>query len=201
MTAAGRALALVRLTAGDLRPATVELTAGDHWSADPGPGRTGRPDRPAGVDVHWSVDPDARRDGRWAETADVLRCGRPAPGPAAAARRARWLLARHPGCLLASVPDATGCWVIGLRDGRLLTASPRPPVPAGAVGPVGAVLASFLHGWLTAGRALEELGAVRLSGAGTSLRLRLRALAAGGPGPLPWAAGPGRAGDAVPPGG
>ncbi|ARZ66538.1 hypothetical protein SMD11_0872 [Streptomyces albireticuli] len=176
MTAVERVLAVVRLTAGDRRPATVELTAGARWSADPGPGRTGRP---AGVDVHWSVDPDARRDGRWTETADVLRCGRPAPGPAAAVRRARWLLARHPGCLLASVPDAAGGWVIGLRDGRLLAASPCPAVPPGTVG---AALASFLHGWLTAGRAPEELTVVRFSrpGARVSVRLRPRCGAHGG---------------------
>ncbi|MFE0045547.1 hypothetical protein [Streptomyces albireticuli] len=169
-------MAVVRLTAGDRRPVTVELTATDRWSADPGPGRTGRP---AGVDVHWSVDPDARRDGRWTETADVLRCGRPAPGPAAAARRAHWLLTRHPGCLLASVPDAAGGWVIGLRDGRLLTASPRPAVPPV---PAGAALTSFLHGWLTAGRALEELAVVRFSRPGARVSVRLRPRCGGRPG-------------------
>ncbi|MBT2387086.1 hypothetical protein, partial [Streptomyces sp. ISL-11] len=85
MPDAGRALVLVRLTGRDRR-ATVESAVTERWSADPGPGPGGRP---AGVDVHWSVDPDGRQGRLWVESADVLRCGRAAPGTGAAVRRVR----------------------------------------------------------------------------------------------------------------
>ncbi|MGG2462016.1 hypothetical protein ACO0M4_19705 [Streptomyces sp. RGM 3693] len=117
------------------------------------------PVRPAGVgvpDVHLWADPDGGPDGRWAEFADVL-VTRTALPPEAARQRARALLVRHPGCLVAVVPHtAAGCAVAVRGAPVAWCAGPgappsRPPVPPWLVG-------SVLHGWLAAG---GPLGAVR----------------------------------------
>ncbi|CAM5339721.1 hypothetical protein [Streptomyces abikoensis] len=164
----GHARAVVR-PGGRRRAATV-LLAGVHWTVGPGPGG------PPAADVHWSVDPDGRAGARWAGSADVLRCGRPSPGPGAAAFRAVKLLARHAGCLLAAVPAVGGALVIGVRGGRLLTVEYGPGAPQGpcaAAGEAGvAVLASYVHGLLVAGLPVDRIAGLVVEGAEGSLRLR-----------------------------
>ncbi|MFF2806086.1 hypothetical protein ACFVT2_02705 [Streptomyces sp. NPDC058000] len=121
------------------------------------PGRG--PVRPAGdgvPDVHLWADPDGGPGGHWAEFADVL-VTRTALPPGAARKRARALLARHPGALVAVVPHTAGGCVVAVRGAPVVwCAGPgarpsRPPVPPCLVG-------SVLHAWLAAG---GPLGAVR----------------------------------------
>ncbi|MEH6376429.1 hypothetical protein V7793_19190 [Streptomyces sp. KLMMK] len=149
------------------RGATV-LLEGVRWTVRPGPG--GSPAR----DIHWSVDPDGRAASRWVGSADVLRCGRPSPGPGAASFRAMRLLARHTGCLLAAVPVAGGGLVIGVRGGRLLTMEYGPVTHGprtGAGEDEVAALASYVHGRLVAGLPLERLTGLTVERAGRVLEL------------------------------
>ncbi|WP_058042724.1 hypothetical protein [Streptomyces roseifaciens] len=161
------------------RGATV-LLDGVSWTVRPGPAGPPAADdggvrRLPARDVHWSVDPDGRAAPGWAGSADVLRCGRPSPGPGAASFRAMGLLARHTGCLLTAVPVAGGGLVIGVRGGRLLTmeCEPAPHGPhTGAGADEVAVLASYVHGRIVAGLPLERLAGLAVGCAGRVLELR-----------------------------
>ncbi|MDO0926654.1 hypothetical protein QQY24_14980 [Streptomyces sp. TG1A-8] len=93
------------------------------------------------------------------EHADVLVSRVPLP-PAAARRRVRDLLARHPGCLAAAVPGpARGC-VVGVRDAAggvrcawLERSGARAPAPP-------RVVVAVVHAWVAAGGAPTALRSV-----------------------------------------
>ncbi|MCX2922101.1 hypothetical protein [Streptomyces sp. NEAU-W12] len=160
--ASGRGPALVRL---DL---LVPVVSG-HWP--PGPhGYPYLPGRGAACDVHLRADPDAPCAAGLAECADVLVS--PTPLPVAAARhRVSHLLVRHPGCLVAAVPDGDGGCVIGVRDTAGGVGYAWQEAGAGAEGgPASAVgcfrapphvAASAVHAWSVSGGPLRALRSVR----------------------------------------
>lgn len=103
-------------------------------------------------DVAVIVDMDQDGQRRWLYVADVLLTRQALDPP-------EWMEAtfrRYPGAALLAVerPASTR---FGLRDGRLVTAT-----PGGAATPA----AAFLHGWLAAGRPIEALdgAALRVGG-------------------------------------
>ncbi|MFD3824594.1 hypothetical protein [Streptomyces sp. NPDC058625] len=173
-SASGRVPALVRL---DLLVPVVS----DHRF--PGPhAYPYLPGRGAACDVHLRADPDAPCAAGLAECADVLVS--PTPLPVAAARhRVSHLLIRHPGCLVAAVPDGDGGCVIGVRDAAGGVGYARQGAGAGAgagaeagggAGAEGApasavgcfrapphVAASAVHAWSAAGGSLRALRSVR----------------------------------------
>lgn len=112
---------------------------------------------PVAVDMHMAADMDDEEQRPWFEAADVLfrsherLVGRPEDWIAE-------VLRRHPGCRVAAVgrgPD--GC-VMGLRDGRLVEIEAVTPRPVRSTDGAGdALLASFLHVWLTSGEPVEAL--------------------------------------------
>ncbi|WP_326811007.1 hypothetical protein OIE62_23425 [Streptomyces scopuliridis] len=111
--------------------------------------------------MHLWVNPDAPGEADRVEYADVLVSRTPLP-PRAALHRANELIARHPGCLVAAVPDSGNGCVLGTRRGGgvLIPAWPgadgaRRPAPPYAV-------AAVVHAWLVAGEPLESLRSVRL---------------------------------------
>ncbi|MFI1825011.1 hypothetical protein ACH41E_00980 [Streptomyces sp. NPDC020412] len=114
--------------------------------------RGGRPP----CDVHLRADPDGSE---LAHHADVLVARAPLP-PSAARRRARELLAAHPGCLVVAVPDVTAGCVVGVRDGAggARCVRSRPDGPRAAVPTP--LFASVVHAWVVAGSPLHELRSV-----------------------------------------
>ncbi|WKX68796.1 hypothetical protein [Streptomyces sp. XD-27] len=153
--------------------AVVRLSDPSRWSVEVAAAPGGA------VDVHLSVDPGVRQDPAWAACADVLHWARSSP-PGLAFARVRWLLDRHPGCLIASVAVRGGGCVVGARSGEIVAALPEPGSnPSGEAGRC-AGLVSFLHGWLVAGRPLTTLAAAVVARAGTASRLRI-----GPPAPVP----------------
>ncbi|MFE0422696.1 hypothetical protein [Streptomyces sp. NPDC058953] len=111
-------------------------------------------------DLHLRTTPDGSEDPVLLEQADVL-VGRIPLSPPAARRRARDLLERHPGCLVAVVPDLNAGCVVGLRDGsggvRYLW--PEPCASGDYVPP--RILGSVLHAWIAAGESPHTLRSVR----------------------------------------
>ncbi|MFC9649540.1 hypothetical protein [Streptomyces sp. NPDC056937] len=111
-------------------------------------------------DLHLWVNPDAPGEADQVEYADVLVSRTPLP-PSAARRHANELIVRHPGCLVAAVPDSENGCVLGTRRGGGVVI----PACAGADGARPAppyAVAAVVHAWLVAGEPLESLRSVRL---------------------------------------
>lgn len=115
------------------------------------------------------------------EIADVI-CGTPGRGRGRAAAWLAHVLDRYPGCAVAAIADGPGWCLVGMR------AFPALPVTvhitadcAARVVPV--LCASFIYGWLAAGRPVTALAPARLGvsarRAGTRDQIR--------PAPLPAA--------------
>lgn len=112
-------------------------------------------------DLHLWVNPDAPGEAEQVEYADVLVARTPLP-PQAARCRANELIARHPGCLVAAVPDSENGCVLGTRRGGGVVIPAWPGADgAGRPAPPCAV-AAVVHAWLVAGETLESLRSVRL---------------------------------------
>lgn len=113
---------------------------------------------PIAVDVNVIADLDDGFYQPWLDVADIIFCSHeklPCPAPTWIAR----IMARFPGVAMAAVGCGADGTVLGLRDGRL--------VSAGAVAPLGvqntssagdSLFAAFLHGWLATGNPVEALG-------------------------------------------
>jgi sugar/nucleoside kinase (ribokinase family) len=112
---------------------------------------------PVAVDVNVIADLDEPYYQPWLDVADIIFCSHerlPCPPR-------QWIaqvLTRHPGAAMAGVGCGPRGSVLGLRDGRLVT--------AGAVAPLGvrntssagdSLFAAFLHGWLATGNPVEAL--------------------------------------------
>jgi len=112
---------------------------------------------PIAVDVHLIGDLDDPYDRPWLEAADVLFCSHEKL-PCAPRRWIGRVFGRYPGCAVVAVGlGPRGC-LLGLRDGLLVEAeglAPRGVVNATGAGD--ALFASFLHGWLATGNAVESL--------------------------------------------
>jgi acarbose 7IV-phosphotransferase len=120
---------------------------------------------PIAADVNVIADLDDAFYQPWLDVADIIFCGHeklPCPAPQWIAQ----IMARFPGVAVAAVGCGADGTVLGLRDGRL--------VSAGAVAPLGvrntssagdSLFAAFLHGWLATGNPVEALsGAVVFAG-------------------------------------
>jgi sugar/nucleoside kinase (ribokinase family) len=112
---------------------------------------------PIAVDVNVIADLDDGYYQPWLDVADIVFCSHeklPGPAPQWIAR----IMSRYPGVAMAAVGCGAAGTVLGLRDGRL--------VSAGAVAPLGvrntssagdSLFAAFLHGWLATGSPVEAL--------------------------------------------
>lgn len=106
---------------------------------------------PVPCDVHLWVDADSSERTALMEHADVLVSRVPLPA-VSAHRRVGMLLASHPGCLAAAVPDTAMVCVVGVRDRSGTVSFVRPRwCGYGAQVPPHAV-ASGVHAWAVSGR-------------------------------------------------
>nr|WSY53156.1 hypothetical protein OG999_25535 [Streptomyces sp. NBC_00886] len=114
---------------------------------------------PLPCDVHLRVDAGSPARTGLLEHADVLVSRVPLP-PRSACRRVHRLLADHPGCLAAAVPDtAAGC-VVGIRD-RTGAVSFVRPERGGADAPTSPhVIVSVVHAWVVSGGSARALRCV-----------------------------------------
>lgn len=86
-----------------------------HGDRYPYPAPCPHADGPLGCDVHLWVDADSPARTGLMEHADVLVSRVPLP-LVSAHRRVRGLLAGHPGCRAAAVPDTASTCVVGVRE-------------------------------------------------------------------------------------
>ncbi|MGW6236297.1 hypothetical protein [Streptomyces sp. NPDC055094] len=170
----------VRSTSADVcsdrrRTGLVTVSASISWRSatahglvavrlDAAPEAAGSRPYPSGhgpCDLHLWVNPDAPGEADRVEHADVLVSRTPLP-PRAARHRANELIARHPGCLVAAVPDSENGCVLGTRRGGGVVI-PAWPAEDGAWCPAPPhAVAAVVHAWLVAGEPLESLRSVRL---------------------------------------
>ncbi|GAB2894791.1 hypothetical protein [Streptomyces mayteni] len=113
---------------------------------------------------------DDERDRRRAHDASVLVLRAPAPTAVAAARRIRSALAELPGALLAACAVRDGGCLVGLKDGRLVTADATGP--ATDAGLPAAVVYACLRAGLPLTDSLVTLRVGRLREQDVALRLR-----------------------------
>jgi sugar/nucleoside kinase (ribokinase family) len=112
---------------------------------------------PVAVDVHLISDLEDDYDRPWLDVADVLFCS-DEQLPCSPEEWAARVLHRYQGCAIIGIGCGRRGAVMGLRDGRLLRVNAV--APRGVVNTLGAgdsLLASFLHGWLATGNAVEAL--------------------------------------------
>ncbi|GAA3774157.1 hypothetical protein GCM10023083_08920 [Streptomyces phyllanthi] len=132
---------------------------GQHAYPYPGPSPCPHAPGPLPCDVHLWVDADSPERTELMEHADVLVSRVPLP-PVSAHRRVRELLAGHPGCLAAAVPDTAMICVIGIRDRTGAVSFVRPErCGPGALVPPHAVV-SVVHTWAVSGRSARALRSV-----------------------------------------
>jgi sugar/nucleoside kinase (ribokinase family) len=112
---------------------------------------------PIAVDVNVIADIDEVYYRPWLDVADIIFCSRERL-PCPVRRWVAQVLTRFPGAAMAAVGCGAEGSVLGLRDGRL--------VSAGAVAPLGvrntssagdSLFAAFLHSWLATGNPVEAL--------------------------------------------
>ena len=120
---------------------------------------------PIAVDVNVIADLDDGFYQPWLEVADIIFCSHeklPCPAPEWIAR----VMARYPGAALAAVGCGAAGTILGLRDGRLVSAAAVAPLGVRNTSSAGdSLFAGFLHGWLATGNPVEALsGAVVLAG-------------------------------------
>lgn len=120
---------------------------------------------PIAVDVNVIADLDDGFYQPWLDVADIIFCSHenlPCPAPRWVAR----IMARYPGVAMAAVGCGADGTVLGLRDGRLVSARPVAPLGVRNTSSAGdSLFAAFLHGWLATGNPVEALrGAVVFAG-------------------------------------
>lgn len=120
---------------------------------------------PIAADLNVIADLDDAFYQPWLDVADIIFCSHeklPCPTP-------KWIaqvMARYPGVALAAVGRGAGGTVLGLRDGRLVSATAVAPLGVRSTASAGdSLFAAFLHGWLATGNPVEALsGAVVFAG-------------------------------------
>jgi sugar/nucleoside kinase (ribokinase family) len=120
---------------------------------------------PIAADINVIADLDDAFYQPWLDVADIIFCSHEKL-PCRAPQWIAQIMARYPGVAMAAVGCGADGTVLGLRDGRL--------VSAGAVAPLGihntssagdSLFAAFLHGWLATGNPVDALsGAVVFAG-------------------------------------
>ncbi|MEU1511110.1 hypothetical protein ABZ490_02960 [Streptomyces sp. NPDC005811] len=122
----------------------------------PGPPPSPHPPGPLRCDVQLCAVAGDPRTARLAEYADVLVSRVESP-PGEARRRVDELLLRHPGCLVAGVPESGTRCLAGVRDRTGGLRYARPELRGIRVGSAVHLVASVLHAWVVAGGAPESL--------------------------------------------
>ncbi|WP_338598471.1 carbohydrate kinase family protein [Saccharopolyspora sp. SCSIO 74807] len=112
---------------------------------------------PIAVDVNVIADVNEDYYGPWLEVADIVFCSHERL-PTTPEKWISQIFRRYPGCLMAAVGrGAQGC-LLGLRDGRMVSAEAVAPLGVCNTSSAGdSLFASFLHGWLATGNAVEAL--------------------------------------------
>jgi sugar/nucleoside kinase (ribokinase family) len=112
---------------------------------------------PIAVDVNVIADLDDAFYQPWLDVADVIFCSHeklPCPAP-------QWIaqtMGRYPGVAMAAVGCGADGTVLGLRDGRLVSASAVAPLGVRNTSSAGdSLFAAFLHGWVSTGNPAEAL--------------------------------------------
>jgi sugar/nucleoside kinase (ribokinase family) len=120
---------------------------------------------PIAADVNVIADLDDAFYQPWLEVADIIFCSHerlPCPAP-------KWIaqiMARYPGVAMAAVGRGADGTILGLRDGRLVSAAAVAPLGVRNTSSAGdSLFAAFLHGWLATGNPVEAIsGAVVFAG-------------------------------------
>lgn len=120
---------------------------------------------PIAVDVNVIADLNDAFYQPWLDVADIIFCSHeklPCPAPDWIAQ----IMARYPGAAIAAVGCGADGTVLGLRDGRLVSAEAIAPLGVRNTSSAGdSLFAAFLHGWLATGNPVEALrGAVVFAG-------------------------------------
>jgi sugar/nucleoside kinase (ribokinase family) len=120
---------------------------------------------PIAVDVNVIADLDDGFYQPWLDVADIVFCSHEKL-PCPAAQWISGIMARYPGVAMAAVGCGAGGTRLGLRDGRLISATAVAPLGVRNTSSAGdSLFAAFLHGWLATGNPVEALsGAVVLAG-------------------------------------
>jgi sugar/nucleoside kinase (ribokinase family) len=113
---------------------------------------------PIAVDVNVIADINEHYYQPWLEVADIIFCSQERlPCPAR-----EWIsqvLRKYPGAAVAAVGCGSSGSVLGLRDGRLVSATAVAPLGVRNTSSAGdSLFAAFLHGWLATGNPVEALG-------------------------------------------
>ncbi|MDG4796290.1 carbohydrate kinase family protein [Micromonospora sp. WMMD1082] len=112
---------------------------------------------PVAVDVNVIADINEVYHQPWLDVADIIFCSGerlPCPAPTWIAQ----VLTRHPGAAMAAVGCGPRGSVLGLRDGRLVTAAAVAPLGVRNTSSAGdSLFAAFLHSWLATGNPVEAL--------------------------------------------
>lgn len=113
---------------------------------------------PIAVDVNIIADLDDAFYQPWLEVADIIFCSHeklPCPTRQWIAR----IMDRYPGVGMVAVGCGADGTVLGLRDGRLVSAAAVAPLGVRNTSSAGdSLFAAFLHGWLATGNPVEALG-------------------------------------------
>ncbi|KUN78005.1 hypothetical protein [Streptomyces griseoruber] len=169
----GRATARVRWRAhpahGTLLVRRDPLSGTAGGLTHPGPPPCPHPPGRFPCDVQlWAAAGDPRTV-RLAEYADVLVSRVESP-PWEARRRVDELLLRHPGCLVAGVPESGTRCLVGVRDRTGALRYARPELRGPRVRSAVHLVASVLHAWVVAGGAPESLGSLAAGADGAGPR-------------------------------
>jgi sugar/nucleoside kinase (ribokinase family) len=113
---------------------------------------------PVAVDVNVIADINEAYYQPWLDVADIIFCSDerlPCPAPQWIAK----VLTRFPGAAMAAVGRGPRGSMLGLRDGRLVTAEAVAPLGVRNTSSAGdSLFAAFLHGWLATGNPVDALG-------------------------------------------
>jgi sugar/nucleoside kinase (ribokinase family) len=112
---------------------------------------------PIAVDVNVIADINEPYYQPWLAVADIIFCSHerlPCPAPQWISR----IMERYPGVAIAAVGCGPDGSVLGMRDGRLVTAAAVAPLGVCNTSSAGdSLFAAFLHGWLATGNPVEAL--------------------------------------------
>ncbi|WP_329100770.1 carbohydrate kinase family protein [Micromonospora sp. NBC_01699] len=113
---------------------------------------------PIAVDVNVIADINEVYYAPWLDVADIIFSSHerlPCPAPEWIAR----VLTRYPGAAMAAVGCGARGSILGLRDGRLVTAAAVAPLGVRNTSSAGdSLFAAFLHSWMASGNPVEALG-------------------------------------------
>ncbi len=112
---------------------------------------------PIAVDVNVIADIDERYYQPWLEVADIIFCSHERL-PCVAPQWIGRIMRKYPGAAIAAVGCGGDGSVLGLRDGRLVSANAVAPLGVSNTSSAGdSLFGAFLHGWLATGNPVEAL--------------------------------------------